>query len=95
MMITGLTKAYKKLDTHLAIKIAIQPMIDKLCLYHDAALCKPVYLCTMDNICTNLITKTEAQNLLSSKCKQLCGDNPFQLHHPDQPGSEDTSESNP
>ncbi|KAG0142366.1 hypothetical protein CROQUDRAFT_662595 [Cronartium quercuum f. sp. fusiforme G11] len=47
----------------------------------------------MDNICPNLITKTEAHNLFSSKCKQLCGDNPFQLHHPNQPGSEGTSES--
>ncbi|KAG0139018.1 hypothetical protein CROQUDRAFT_667020 [Cronartium quercuum f. sp. fusiforme G11] len=102
-MIAGLTKAYNQLDTHPAIKIAIQPMMDKLHLYHDAALCKPVYLCTvmldpcqkMDNICPNLITKTEAHNLLSSKCKQLCRDNPFQLHHPDQPGSEGTSKSNP
>ncbi|KAG0142139.1 hypothetical protein CROQUDRAFT_662941, partial [Cronartium quercuum f. sp. fusiforme G11] len=102
-MIAGLTKAYDQLDTHLAIKIAIQPMMDILCLYHDAALCKPVYLCTvmldpcpkMDNICPNLITKTEAHNLLSSKCKWLCRDNHFQLHHPDQPGSEGTSKSNP
>ncbi|KAG0146802.1 hypothetical protein CROQUDRAFT_656988 [Cronartium quercuum f. sp. fusiforme G11] len=38
MMITGLTKAYKQLDTHPAIKIAIQPMMDKVCLYHDATL---------------------------------------------------------
>ncbi|KAG0148069.1 hypothetical protein CROQUDRAFT_655450, partial [Cronartium quercuum f. sp. fusiforme G11] len=102
MMIAGLTKAYNQLDTHPAIKIAIQPMMDKLHLYSDAALRKPVYLCTfmldpckkMDNICPNLITKTEAHNLLSSECKQLCRDNPFQLHHPDQPGSEGTSESN-
>ncbi|KAG0141313.1 hypothetical protein CROQUDRAFT_663981, partial [Cronartium quercuum f. sp. fusiforme G11] len=47
MMIAGLTKAYNQLDTHLAIKIAIQPMMDKLCLYHDATLWKPVYLCTV------------------------------------------------
>ncbi|KAG0144542.1 hypothetical protein CROQUDRAFT_659867, partial [Cronartium quercuum f. sp. fusiforme G11] len=92
-----------QLDTHLAIKIAIQPLMDKLCLYCDAALCKPVYLYAvmldphqkMDNICPNLITKTEAHNFLSSECKWLCGDNPFQLHHPDQPGSEGTSESDP
>ncbi|KAG0146202.1 hypothetical protein CROQUDRAFT_657668 [Cronartium quercuum f. sp. fusiforme G11] len=102
-MTAGLMKAYDQLDTHLAIKIAIQPMMDKLCLYCDAALCKPVYVCAvmldprqkMDNICPSLITKTEAHNLLSSECKQLCGDNPFQLHHPDQPGSEGMSESNP
>ncbi|KAG0140758.1 hypothetical protein CROQUDRAFT_664788, partial [Cronartium quercuum f. sp. fusiforme G11] len=102
-MIAGLTKAYNQLDTHLAIKIAIQPMMDKLHLYCDATLHKPVYLCAvmldphqkMDNICPNLITKTEAHNLLSPKCKQLCGDNHFQLHHPDQPGSEGTSESDP
>ncbi|KAG0147822.1 hypothetical protein CROQUDRAFT_90956 [Cronartium quercuum f. sp. fusiforme G11] len=49
----------------------------------------------MANICPNLITKTEAHNLLSSECKRPCGDNPFQLHHPDQPGSEGTSESDP
>ncbi|KAG0139807.1 hypothetical protein CROQUDRAFT_101025 [Cronartium quercuum f. sp. fusiforme G11] len=95
--------AYNQLDTHPAIKIAIQPMMDKLHLYRDATLRKPVYLCAvmlgprrkMDNICPNLITKTEAHNLLSSECKRLCGDNPFQLHHPDQPGSEGTSESDP
>ncbi|KAG0151672.1 hypothetical protein CROQUDRAFT_650696 [Cronartium quercuum f. sp. fusiforme G11] len=100
-MIAGLTKAYNQLDTHPAIKIAIQPLMDKLRLYHDVTLCKLVYLCAvmpdprqkMGNICPNL--KTEAHNLLSSKCKQLCGDNPFQLHHPDQLGSEGTSESNP
>ncbi|KAG0147658.1 hypothetical protein CROQUDRAFT_655868 [Cronartium quercuum f. sp. fusiforme G11] len=63
MMIAGLTKEYDQLDTYLAIKIAIQPMMDKLHL--------------------NFITKTEAHNPLSSKCKQLYGDNPFQLHHPD------------
>ncbi|KAG0139482.1 hypothetical protein CROQUDRAFT_666434 [Cronartium quercuum f. sp. fusiforme G11] len=45
-MIAGLTKAYEQLDTHPAIKTAIQPMMDKLRLYRDAALCKPVYLCT-------------------------------------------------
>ncbi|KAG0148652.1 hypothetical protein CROQUDRAFT_654479 [Cronartium quercuum f. sp. fusiforme G11] len=98
-MITGLTK----LDTHLPIKISIQPMMDKLCLCHDATLCKPVYLCTvmldpcqkMNNICPNLISKTKAHNLLSSKYKQLCGDNPFQLHHSDQPPSEGTSKSDP
>ncbi|KAG0152096.1 hypothetical protein CROQUDRAFT_650140 [Cronartium quercuum f. sp. fusiforme G11] len=49
----------------------------------------------MDNICPNLISKTKAHNLLSSECKQLCGDNPFQLHHSDQPAGEGTSESNP
>ncbi|KAG0145119.1 hypothetical protein CROQUDRAFT_659054 [Cronartium quercuum f. sp. fusiforme G11] len=38
MMIAGLAKAYDQLDTHPAIKIAVQPMMDKLCLYHDAAL---------------------------------------------------------
>ncbi|KAG0148214.1 hypothetical protein CROQUDRAFT_655110 [Cronartium quercuum f. sp. fusiforme G11] len=94
-MIAGLTKAYDQLDTHLAIKIAIQPMMDKLRLYCDTTLCKPVYLCAvmldphrkMDNICPNLITKTEGHNLLSSECKWLCGDNPFRLHHPDQPGT--------
>ncbi|KAG0143179.1 hypothetical protein CROQUDRAFT_661578, partial [Cronartium quercuum f. sp. fusiforme G11] len=72
-LIAGLTK--DQLDTHLAIKIAIQPMMDKLHLYHDAALCKPMYLCTvmldpcgkMDNIFPNLITKTETHNLLNSK----------------------------
>ncbi|KAG0142486.1 hypothetical protein CROQUDRAFT_662500 [Cronartium quercuum f. sp. fusiforme G11] len=37
-MIAGLTKAYNQLDTHPAIKIAIQPMMDKLCLYCDATL---------------------------------------------------------
>ncbi|KAG0142262.1 hypothetical protein CROQUDRAFT_662752 [Cronartium quercuum f. sp. fusiforme G11] len=35
-MIAGLTKAYEQLDTHPAIKIAIQSMMDKLHLYHDA-----------------------------------------------------------
>ncbi|KAG0147444.1 hypothetical protein CROQUDRAFT_656192, partial [Cronartium quercuum f. sp. fusiforme G11] len=45
MMIAGLTKAYNQLDTHPTIKIAIQPMMDKLRLYRDAALRKPVYLC--------------------------------------------------
>ncbi|KAG0149557.1 hypothetical protein CROQUDRAFT_653360, partial [Cronartium quercuum f. sp. fusiforme G11] len=102
-MIAGLTKAYKQLDTHLAIKIVIQPLMEKLCLYHEAVLCKPVYLCAVmldphqkkDNICPNFITKTEAHDLLSSKCKWLCGDNHFWLHHPDQPGSEGTSESDP
>ncbi|KAG0141079.1 hypothetical protein CROQUDRAFT_664306, partial [Cronartium quercuum f. sp. fusiforme G11] len=49
----------------------------------------------MDNICPNLIGKTKAHNLLSSKCKRLCGDNPFHLHHSDQPASEGTSESDP
>ncbi|KAG0145428.1 hypothetical protein CROQUDRAFT_93902 [Cronartium quercuum f. sp. fusiforme G11] len=42
-MIAGLTKAYEQLDTHPAIKIAIQPMMDKLRLYCDAALRKPIY----------------------------------------------------
>ncbi|KAG0151258.1 hypothetical protein CROQUDRAFT_87070 [Cronartium quercuum f. sp. fusiforme G11] len=40
-MITGLTKAYEQLGTHPAIKISIQPMMDKLCLYRDARLRKP------------------------------------------------------
>ncbi|KAG0144690.1 hypothetical protein CROQUDRAFT_46905 [Cronartium quercuum f. sp. fusiforme G11] len=78
-------------------------MMDKLSFYCDAALRKPVYLCAvmldphrkMDNICPNLISKTEAHNLLSSECKRLCGDNPFQLHHSDQPASEGTPKSNP
>ncbi|KAG0148715.1 hypothetical protein CROQUDRAFT_654550 [Cronartium quercuum f. sp. fusiforme G11] len=38
MLIAGLTKAYDQLDTHLAIKIAIQPMMDKLHFYRDATL---------------------------------------------------------
>ncbi|KAG0141861.1 hypothetical protein CROQUDRAFT_98225 [Cronartium quercuum f. sp. fusiforme G11] len=89
---SALGKAYEQLDTHPAIKIAIQPMMDKLRVYCDVALHKPVYLCAVmldpcrktENICPNLINKTEAHNLLSSECKRLCGDNHFQLHHSDQ-----------
>ncbi|KAG0145548.1 hypothetical protein CROQUDRAFT_658467, partial [Cronartium quercuum f. sp. fusiforme G11] len=86
-----------------AIKIAIQPIMDKLRVYHDVTLRKPVYLCVVmldrrrktENICPNLISKTKALNLLSSECKRLCGDNHFQLYHSDQPASEGTYESDP
>ncbi|KAG0151516.1 hypothetical protein CROQUDRAFT_650921, partial [Cronartium quercuum f. sp. fusiforme G11] len=95
-MITGLTKAYEQLDTHPAIKISIQPMMDKLRLYCDAALHKPVYLCAvmldprrkMDNICPNLISKTEAHNFSAPNASGS-------LHHSDQPASEGTSISDP
>ncbi|KAG0151852.1 hypothetical protein CROQUDRAFT_650411 [Cronartium quercuum f. sp. fusiforme G11] len=48
-MISGLTKAYEQLDTHLAIKIAIQLMMDKLHLYCDAALDKPHLIFSVPN----------------------------------------------
>ncbi|KAG0150125.1 hypothetical protein CROQUDRAFT_652829, partial [Cronartium quercuum f. sp. fusiforme G11] len=70
-MIAGLTKTYNQLDTHLAIKIAIQPMMDKLHLYHDAALRKPVYLCTFSaggRICDNLRGFLKAGTIAAQVC---------------------------
>ncbi|KAG0149814.1 hypothetical protein CROQUDRAFT_653090, partial [Cronartium quercuum f. sp. fusiforme G11] len=71
MMIAGLTKAYDQLDTHPAIKIAIQPMMDKLRLYHDAALRKPVYLCAFSagsRICNNIRGSLKAGTIAAQVC---------------------------
>ncbi|KAG0150427.1 hypothetical protein CROQUDRAFT_652337, partial [Cronartium quercuum f. sp. fusiforme G11] len=70
-MIAGLTKAYDQLDTHLAIKTAIQPMMDKLHLYHDVALCKPVYLCAFSaggRICNNLQGSLKTGTIAAQVC---------------------------
>ncbi|KAG0138899.1 hypothetical protein CROQUDRAFT_667161 [Cronartium quercuum f. sp. fusiforme G11] len=70
-MIAGLTKAYDQLDTHPAIKIAIQPMLDKLRLYRDATLCKPVYLCAFSaggRICNNLQGSLKAGTFAAQVC---------------------------
>ncbi|KAG0151315.1 hypothetical protein CROQUDRAFT_651113, partial [Cronartium quercuum f. sp. fusiforme G11] len=70
-MITGLTKAYEQLVTHPAIKISIQPMMDKLHLYRDAALCKPVYLCTFSaggQVCNNLRGSLKAGTIAAQVC---------------------------
>ncbi|KAG0139613.1 hypothetical protein CROQUDRAFT_666253 [Cronartium quercuum f. sp. fusiforme G11] len=72
MMIAGLTKAYDQLDTHPAIKIAIQPMMDKLLLYRDATLRKPVYLeCAFSAggwICDNLQGSLKAGTIAAQVC---------------------------
>ncbi|KAG0142155.1 hypothetical protein CROQUDRAFT_662906, partial [Cronartium quercuum f. sp. fusiforme G11] len=71
MMIAGLTKAYDQLDTHPPIKIAIQPMTDKLRLYHDATLCKPVYLYAFSaggRICDNLGGSLKAGTIVAQVC---------------------------